>query len=127
VIDLMATCVDLAGASCPAEYEGRTILPPEGISLRPAFEGKSLRRPQPLFWEHEGNRAIRDGKWKLVARHRGPWELYDMDADRIERHDRAAAMPAKVEELATRWKTWADRVGVRPWPIERPEAAGGSR
>ena len=70
VIDLMATCLDLAGATYPAEKDGHAILPPEGISLRPAFEGRPLRRPQPLCWEHEGNRAIRDGKWKLVAKHR---------------------------------------------------------
>ena len=59
----------------------------EGVSLRPAFEGQPLDRKQPIFWEHEGNKAVRDGRWKLVQKWRGPWELYDMEADRTELHD----------------------------------------
>jgi arylsulfatase A-like enzyme len=117
LVDLMATCVDLAGATYPATVDGRSILPREGISLRPALSGQALVRGQPIFWEHEGNRAVRDGRWKLVAKHKQPWELYDMDADRTERHDLAATMSGKVEELAARWEAWAARVGVRPWPL----------
>ncbi len=127
VIDLMATCVDLAGASYPVERDGRAILAPEGISLRPVLEGHPLRRPHPLCWEHEGNRAIRDGKWKLVAKHRQPWELYDLAADRPEQHDLAAARPAQVEELSARWQAWADRVGVRPWPVKPPEDTAATK
>jgi arylsulfatase len=118
LIDLMATCVDLAGARYPAGRNGQAIQPPEGVSLRPALEGKRLERPQPLFWEHEGNRAVRDGKWKLVSRHPGRWELYDMEADRTELNDLAARHPEKARELATKWEAWAERVGVKPWPID---------
>ena len=53
-----------------------------GVTLRPVFTGETLRRPNPIFWEHEGNRAVRDGKWKLVAKENESWELYDIDADR---------------------------------------------
>jgi arylsulfatase len=119
LIDLMATCVDLAGASYPAEHNGRKIHPQEGISLRPAFEGKPLAREQPIFWEHEGNRAIRDGKWKLVARHNQEWELYDMEADRTEMHNLAARMPERVKELSGKWDAWAKRAGVQPWPVRK--------
>ena len=72
LIDIMATAVDLAGAKYPREYNGNAILPMEGVSLRPAFEGKPLARTQPIFWEHEGNKAVRDGKWKLVQSHDSP-------------------------------------------------------
>jgi arylsulfatase len=86
----------------------------EGISLRPAFAGLPLGRPAPLFWEHEGNCAVRDGQWKLVLKHPGGWELYDVVADRTEQHDLAAQHAEIVERLRTQWEAWAKRVGVRP-------------
>ncbi|MBX9580019.1 MAG: arylsulfatase [Gemmataceae bacterium] len=107
LIDIMATCRDLAGV--PAA--------PEGVSLRPAFGGKPLGRPGPLHWEHDGNKAVRAGDWKLVARHGRPWELYDMTSDRVEARDLATAHPDRVKELAAGWDAWAARVGVRPWPV----------
>ena len=67
VIDVMPTLIDVTGASYPREFKGQAIQPMEGLSLRPAFEGQSLRRTRPLFWEHEGNRAVRSGNWKLVS------------------------------------------------------------
>jgi len=117
LIDLMATCVDLAGAQYPAEFAGQRIQPMEGVSLAPAFAGKPLGRTQPLFWEHEGNRAIRIGDWKLVSKHPGGWELYDLAADRTEMHDLAAQQPERVKEMAAQWEAWAQRVGVLPWPL----------
>ena len=110
LIDLMATGLDLSGA---AIKDGAT--PPAGVSLRPAFGGKALDRKEPIFWEHEGNKAVRQGKWKLVAKNDRPWELYDIDADRVEAHDLAATEPAKAKELAAAWEAWAKKVGVRPW------------
>ena len=114
IIDLMATCLDLAGADYPAEHGGGPTLPLEGQSLRPHFEGKALDRG-PLFWEHEGNRAVRDGDLKLVARGvRGPWELYDLSEDRTETKDLAQERPKDVQRLAALWDAWAERVGATP-------------
>jgi arylsulfatase len=113
VIDVMATCLDVSGATYPA---GKT--PPEGKSLVPAFAGKPLERDL-LAWEHEGNRAIRVGKWKLVARHDAPWELYDIDADRAELHDLASANPERVKGLAAKWDEWAKRTHVLPKPTPK--------
>jgi arylsulfatase A-like enzyme len=107
LIDVMATCLDLAGVKGPAGVEG--------VSLRPAFQGEALTRQEPLFWEHEGNRAVRSGQWKLVMKHNRPWELYDIDADRVEANDLSAKEPAKVKEMTAAWDAWAKRVGVRPW------------
>jgi arylsulfatase len=115
VIDIMATAVDLAGAKYPAEFNGHAILPLEGVSLRPAFEGKPLNRPAPIFWEHEGNKAVRDGKWKLVQKWRGPWELYDLEADRTELHDLASQHPEVVARLAGAWQSWQRRAFVDDW------------
>jgi arylsulfatase len=107
LIDVMATCLDVGGATPQAAVEG--------VSLRPEFEGKALKREQPIFWEHEGNRAVREGKWKLVAKYGKPWELYDIDADRVESHDLAAKEPERVKTMAAAWDGWAKRAGVRPW------------
>jgi len=71
-------------------------------------------------WEHEGNRAVREGRWKLVAKHGGPWELYDMETDRTELDDLAENHPVKVADLASKWTAWAGRVGVQPWPLRKP-------
>ena len=90
LIDIMATCVDVAGAAYPKELNGQAIQPLEGKSLVPAFDGKPIER-EAIYWEHEGNRAIRVGNWKLVAKGpAGAWELYDIDRDRTELHDLAS-------------------------------------
>lgn len=125
LIDIMATCVEVGGAKYPVEFAGNKIKPMQGVSLLPAMKGRSLKREQPICWEHEANRAIRDGKWKLVAKENQSWELYDMDKDRSELHDLAAKNPRKVAELATKWDAWAARSDVLPlgaWRGERPAA-----
>jgi arylsulfatase len=70
-----------------------------------------------LFWEHTGNAALRQGRWKIVRQYDQPWELYDLDADRSELVDLAARQPALVRDLAGEWQRWADRVGVIPWQV----------
>jgi len=124
VIDIMATCADLAGADYPREYHGHQIKPMEGISLVPAFAGKTLKRPSPLFWEHESNRAVREGRWKLVAKADQPWELYDMEKDRTELHDFAGKHPQEVRRLSAEWDAWAARANVLPlggWKEKPPQ------
>jgi arylsulfatase A-like enzyme len=118
LIDVMATLVDFAGANYPKERAGVPVLPMEGISLRPAFANKPLQRKASLFFEHDGSRAVRDGKWKLVSMREGEWELYDIEADRTELNDLAPRRPDKVRELAARWDEWAKRTNVLPRPGE---------
>jgi len=124
VVDIMATCVDVAGAKYPAEFRGQPIQPMEGKSLLPALEDKPIRRDA-IYWEHEGNAAIRAGDWKLVRLGRGgPWELYDLKTDRTELHDLAGAKPELARELAAKWDAWARRAHVKPYPDDGAKKAG---
>lgn len=111
--DIVATVLEVTGAPYPQTYQGRDILPIEGESLVPLFTNETRERG-PLFWEHEGNSAVRVGQWKLVRNYPGEFELYDVDADRTELNDLAAVYPAKVQELRALYEEWASRVGVIP-------------
>jgi len=114
LIDIMATCVDVAGVEYPSVFAGHEITPCQGVSLQPAFKGRSLKRARPICWEHEGNRAIREGRWKLVAKENQPWELYNVDKDRSELHDLAVKNPKKLAELSAKWAAWAANANVLP-------------
>jgi len=125
LIDLMATCVDLAGATYPKELNGRAITPMEGTSLVPAFAGKPLP-DRALFWEHEGNRAMRQGDWKLVAKYpKGKWELYNIVKDRTEMHDLAPSETERLHTMTAAWEAWAKRCHVLPWPW-KPQYEGSN-
>jgi len=127
LIDVMATCVELSGAKYPTEFAGQPIQPLEGVSLLPAFRSQPLERHNPIFWEHEGNRALRLGQWKLVAKGpRGAWELYDMTRDRTEMHDLAGTMPEKVTEITALWEKWARHTHAIPWPYGLPYGKKGT-
>jgi arylsulfatase len=115
VVDIMATCLDVAGLRYPRSLEGFTKKPLEGQSLVPIFYGRPRQRG-PIFWEHEGNRAVRNGKWKLVSKHPGDWELYDMEADRTEMNNLAAQHPDVVQSMDEMYEEWAERSDVLPWP-----------
>ena len=115
LIDVMATAVDLSGATYPAAFGGHRILPMEGISLRLAFAGAPLHRVKPLFWEHEGNRAVRSGPWKAVMKLRGEWELYNIEEDRTEQHDLIGVNKAVAGLLIRQWNDWAATSFVDPW------------
>jgi len=115
ITDVMATCVDVAGATYPTEFKGKEITRTAGKSLVPIFQGQQRAARDAIFWSHEGNNAVRQGKWKLVLRHPERWELYDLDADRTELHDVAGEHREKVKEMAAMWERWADEVGVVPW------------
>jgi arylsulfatase len=114
VIDLLPTFLELAGVAYPETFQGRQLTPLAGRSLVPVLRGGRLGE-RTLAWEHEGNRALRVGDWKLVAPFRGSWELHDLRADRSETRDLAATRPEQVRELAQQWDRWAERVGVVPW------------
>ncbi len=115
LIDLMATACDVSGAVYPAEFKGNRILPMEGTSLVPALNGTPLHRWRPIFWMHEGNRAVRSGPWKAVKKFKGPWELYNLDEDRTEQNDVIKKFPAMSQHLIRLWEDWAATSFVDEW------------
>ena len=128
LIDIMATCLDISGVAYPKEYNGNAIQPYEGKSLVTAFENKGISRDF-LFWEHEGNRAIRVGNWKLVSRTKktkvftkedeNSWELYNLEMDPSETKNLASDYPGKVNELSRLWDQQAIRTKAKPWPYDK--------
>lgn len=124
--DLMATFADLGSAEYPAQFAGNEIPPLEGVSLAGAFRNEPAA-DRFMFWEHEGHRAVRHGAWKAVSMtRRGEWELYNLDEDRTEQNDLAAAHPEIVGELAQEWDHWSWRAHVQPYP-EAAEAGESAR
>jgi len=123
ITDLMPTCIALSDGKYPKSYNGKPIVPMEGKSLTPVFEGKKLKRKQPIYFEHQGNRAVRDGKWKLVSRYDEEnrrflkWELYDMETDRAEMNDVSQEYSDITIKLILKYEDWAERAGVVPKEI----------
>lgn len=128
LIDIMATCIAIAGINYPKQFNGNEIQQYEGKSLLPAFNNKAIKREY-IFWEHEGNRAIRVGNWKLVSQAKknkvftaadeNAWELYDMDTDPTETKNLASTYPEKVKEMAAMWEKEAVRTKAKPWPWQK--------
>lgn len=114
-IDMMATFAGVSGATYPKEMNGNAVRPMQGQNLVPLATGKVKSFDRTLFWEHEGNRAARRGRWKLVRKFPGEWELYDIVADRTELHNRAQDQPKIARELTGDWEAWAKDSGVLPW------------
>lgn len=130
LIDIMASVVDITGAKYPQQYEGKEIVPMAGVSLLPVWlEDDTLAR-ETIYFEHEGNRAIRKGKWKLVSQaYSGAghfrqvdeiaidqWALYDMEKDRTELNNLANEYPEMVQAMATVWQEWARETSTVPKP-----------
>jgi arylsulfatase A-like enzyme len=124
LMDVMATCVEAAGAAYPPPGIDREILPVEGRSLIPTLAADT-GRPRTLLFEHEGNVAIRRGDWKLVAekalaadglRPDVRWSLHDLATDPTEQIDLAADRPELVAELAAEFLAGARRTLILPGP-----------
>ena len=126
IIDIMPTCLKISGTTYPESYKGNEIIKAQGKNIFDVLENPT-HEERALFWEHEGNRAIRKGKWKLVSEYpgtwstvrayekKGEWELYNMKIDRTEMDDLSGQYPELVEVLSKEWQQWADRSMVLPW------------
>ena len=105
----------------PDELGGQAIQRPDGESLLPVLSGRDWTRVQPIYWEHEGNAAVRVGDFKLVRKFNQDWELYHMEQDRTELHDLAARERPRVQALARSYEGWAQAAGVVDWNLQLPK------
>jgi len=115
LIDLMPTVVEASGAEYPERLGSREIFPMAGKSLMPSLRGQRMP-DRALYFEHEGHRAVREGRYKLTALRGESWRLHDMESDRTEMTDLSARHPKIVESLAKKWDTWAAANNVTPLP-----------
>lgn len=124
VVDLMATCVDVARTEYPPADADVPIKPASGKSLLAAMQQPTRSEARTMYWEHEKHAAVRDGSWKLVtlnAKDKDAWELYDLSQERTERHNVARDHPDLVQQLRTKWTAWATQANVLPWPEDRTD------
>ena len=117
MLDIVATCYDICGIDYPDDINGKKIPRLEGESFAIVFDNNHAERQEPIFWEHQGNRAVRNGRWKLVNQHGAQWELFDMEMDRTELNNLASQEPERVNEMILLWEQWATRCKVLPWPL----------
>jgi arylsulfatase len=120
VVDILPTILDATGSVYPAELGGHEIQPLDGESLLPLLAGNEWLREQPIFWEHEGNCAVRLGQFKLVRKFNETWELYDMEQDRTELNNLMDKNEPLAKKLIREYQGWADSVGVLDWNIALP-------
>ena len=114
VVDIMATCAEVARVPYPTSHQGRVLKPLRGRSLLPLLAADSLADDsRPLYWEHIGHQAMRQGRWKIVSH--APayrWSLFDMKTDPTELRDVATDYPKVTQQMAAGYEAWADEVGV---------------
>jgi len=115
--DISPTILDICDSKYPKTYNQKDITPLEGESFFRLFQGKEFNKDKPLCWEHEGNRAVRVGDWKLVSEYPGPWELYNISDDRSETNNLINKEKEIASSLEKKYKDWSLRCGILDWPI----------
>lgn len=113
LVDVVPTLLEATGVEHPS-VASADVPAPEGESFLQLLRGGE-RPSRPLYFEHVGNAAVRDDRWKLVRKHQQPWELYAVEDDTTERVDLAEQNPDVVAEMARAWEEWSRRIGVKPY------------
>ncbi|MEO1010002.1 MAG: sulfatase-like hydrolase/transferase, partial [Bacteroidota bacterium] len=118
ITDFMPTCLELASVEYPQSYNSLSLDPLDGKSLLPLIDGTESHEKRYFFWEHQGNKAVRQGDWKLVALHNKEWELYHITSDPYELNDLSKERPGIVMEFKGKYDQWTKKHGVQPWPLK---------
>ena len=125
LVDIMATCLDVAQTSYPTELDGKKITPPRGLSLKPIFDGQTRTPHEAIYFTFYGkNNAIRVGDWKLVNINHGNFELYNVADDRTELDDLSKSNPEQFKKMKQIWKTMAAEIGQDKKTKKKKKKAG---
>ena len=126
LIDIMPTLCEATGSKYPEGNKGHSIVPAQGISMLPSITSDEIDHdPRTLYWQHENHAAVREGNWKLVTtndRDDEAWELYNLAEDRSESEDLSLEHPGTVQRLKEKWRRWATKAHVVPYPEQRGSA-----
>ena len=114
VIDIMPTCMEVSGTNYPEQFNGNLIKPLRGTSLVSAIKGNSAERASPLFWEHSGGKAMRQGSWKLVKKNNHNWELFNLNTDPTELNNLSGTQSDRLKKMIASFELWAKEVGAKP-------------
>ncbi len=117
ITDLAPTIFSIVKTSYPNFFEGKDLIPQVGENILPIMNGENLPKSKSMFFEHQGNQAVRQGDWKLVRRHKQDWELYNLREDPTELTDLSDRNKDKKQELLTTYRQWAEKNNVMEWPI----------
>jgi arylsulfatase len=112
VMDILPTCLDVAGIPYPEKFRGNALSLPDGKSIIPLIRGDAFATNDTICWEHEGGKAIRIGDWKMAALPDDSWALFNLSTDRTEVHDLTAVYPERVEQMNAIWEAWAVRMNM---------------
>ena len=119
IADIMPTLLDITGTSYPKTHNGKELPPMIGKSWTKvlAGEAESPRNSNDyLAWELFGNRALRQGDWKLRWEYapfgKSDWELFNVAKDPSERKDLASANPTKLKEMLGLWEDYVKKNNV---------------
>jgi arylsulfatase A-like enzyme len=113
LVDLLPTFMAVSGARYPEEFKGKTLTPLRGFSLMQAINGQTFQRTLPLFWEYVGEKAMRQGDWKMVKKKDGPWELYNLNIDPTELNDLSIKEADRLLKMTALYTAWEKEVGVK--------------
>lgn len=119
ITDFMQTCLQLAQVEYPKSYNDILLDELDGCDLLPLLENEKAYEKRQFYWEHEGNKAIRVGDWKLVASKNKDWELYNLKKDPFELQNVALKYPNKKIDMEHKYQSWTQEHNVKPWPLQK--------
>jgi arylsulfatase A-like enzyme len=119
IADIMPTLLDISGSSYPKNYKGNELPALIGKSWSKVLAGESespRTQEDYIAWELFGNRAVRQGDWKLRWEYKpvgkSEWELYNLASDPAERNDLAPANPDKMKDMIRLWDDYVKNNNV---------------
>lgn len=121
--DIMPTCLEMADITPPTELNGKTLIPMDGKSFLKEIIEDDFEQEAYIYWEHEGNKGVRKGDWKLVQQFRRDWELYDLSNDPTELNNVLNENNSVFTDLRDHYNAWVETYKIQPWPV-RPNTLG---